>query len=243
MGAEKRRRKSGNYPLTTSMAKPIWEKSPAMTTFGNFKGETVMCTLEEWNEAGNDTQVSKHEASHCLCGWCMGLPLKGMWLFAKDSIRPPGVDPAAGGVVLQRGVLGEKFSLPYGERLCLAKTTAFLELGGVYGSGESASDNPILQDRTTVHQLGALTMYQRLRDGAVGGKITPDTVEEIQRLIPVVENFFSDQRIRALTQRLANELLKNRHLTGDEIYEFLARGWVEVNKIAERIGREVGVGQ
>ena len=180
-----------------------------MIGFKKYSGEIVPCTIEEYRYAESDELVVRHEAQHAISGWVMGLPLRGMWIFNSTDRRRDGVSPAACGAVLRCDPIEDKFSLPLGERLVLAKQIAFMEILGVYGlSGEAYSSSPLLQDRTTVHQLGALRLYQRMGDGAIGSKTTPDTVEEIQRLIPVVENFFADERIRALTQGLANELLK-----------------------------------
>jgi hypothetical protein len=234
MGNAKRRRAAGNYPNTQTTMKPIWEKLPTMTTFGNFKGQTVACTLEEYREGEREGRVALHESSHAVGGWLQGLPLRGMWLFKPDGERPPSVRKDALGVVLQKGAIGDKLSLPYGERIVLAKATVFMELAAVFGDGAVSSDNPCLKDSTQRHFIGAMRFYQMFVDGAVGTKILPDTVEEIERLTPIVANFFSDNRVRALTQGLANHLLETRHLSGDEIYEFLDSGWIGVNKAAER---------
>jgi hypothetical protein len=211
-----------------------------MTTFGNFKGQTVPCTLEEYREGEREGRVALHESSHAVGGWVQNLPMRGMWLFKPDGERPPSVRKDALGVVLQRGAIGDKLSLPYGERIVLAKATVFMELAAVFGDGAVYSSNPVLQDSVQRHTIGAMRMYQMFVDGNGTSKthITAEAIEEVERLIPIVANFFSDNRVRALTQSLANYLLETRHLSGDEIYEFLNDGWVECDRIVQEMEAE-----
>jgi hypothetical protein len=102
----------------------------------------------------------------------------------------------------------------------------------VFGDGAVYSSNPVLQDSTRRHYIGALRMCQMLVDGASATKIDANTVEEVARIVPIVEKFFSDQRIRALTAGLAEVFLQERHLSGDQIYAFLNEGWGECTRIA-----------
>jgi hypothetical protein len=233
MGAQRRRKLAGTYPNTQTNAKAIWEKTPTMTTFGNFKGETVPCTWDEWNESGNDGQVALHESSHCVGGWVCELPLRGMWLFSPDGERPAGVHAAARGVVLQQGAIGERLRLPFGERLVLAKSTAFMEISGVWGDGEAYSANPLMQDRTQLHLMDAMRLYQMLVDGTAATKIDDDTLREVSRIVPLVEEFFSDQRIRKLTEHLAKAFLRERYIDGEDINKILDTTWAELNKSEE----------
>jgi len=215
-----------------------------MTTFGNFKGQTVPCTLEEYREGEREGRVALHEAGHSVGAWVMGLPIRVMaFLDSPEACRAVGYSEAAfpngaRAVVIQLGLIEDKLALPRGERIVLAKKTVFMELAAVFGDGAVSSDNPCLKDSTQRHFIGAMRFYQMFVDGAVGTKILPDTVEEIERLTPIVANFFSDNRVRALTQGLANYLLETRHLSGDEIYEFLNDGWVECDRIVQEMEAE-----
>jgi len=247
MGQAKRRRQAGTYINTHTTAKPIWQKTPTMTTFGNVKGQTVPCTLEEYREGERDGRVALHEAGHSIGAWVMGLPIRVMaFLNSPEACRAIGYSEAAfhngaRAVVIQLGSIEDKLALPHGERIVLAKQTIFMELAAVFGDGAVYSSNPVLQDSTQRHLMGAMKLYQLLVDGnGTSGKthIDANTVDEIHRLIPIVEMFFESPLIRALTQGLANYFLEKRSLSGDEIYEFLTEGWNEVNKAAERAASE-----
>lgn len=262
MGASKRRKLAGTYPDTRSTAKPIWERTPTMSTFGNRFGQTAPCTLEEYRAGESEDLISLHEASHALGCWAMGLPIRRMVFLANPEVcRSVGYSEAAfhsgaRAVTIQRGSIEDKLAQPYGERLVLAKKTAFVELSGVWGaSGEAYSTNPVMQDRTQRHFNQAATLYQtflscrtyeefetfRLRDANTADPI--EAIEEIQRLVPIVRNFFASPIVRALTQGLSNLFLENRHLEGNEIYEFLDEGWIECDRITAEMAAETGAAE
>lgn len=245
MGQARLRKLSGNYPYTKPTGKPVWEKHFTMVTFVNRCGETIPCSLEEFYDANrSDDLVALHEASHAVAAWVLDLPLTGM-LWVNPDEAHPGLRKRARACVIQRG-LADNLKKSYGEKLVLAKSTAFMEIAGVYGiSGQASSLNPCHQDTTERHFWDAVKMYQALlccqtpeevksfclREAAAND----DAFEEVRRLIPIVKTFFANRIIRALTQGLANLFLEKQCISGDEVYEFLNEGWLECNRIAAEL--------
>lgn len=237
----------------------LWEKGleagtypvRATTTpdflFTNRHGEWAPCTSEEYRAADcSEDLVAHHESSHAVGGWVCGLPLTGMLFIDSPPTSRHGLRKGARACVIQRG-LSDNLKKSYGERVILARMTAFMELAGVYGSGEASSDNPCMQDRTQQHFEDAVRMYQAFlccqtveafkafrRDAAAAANV----IEEVGRLIPIVRAFFDNQIVQALIKGLAEVFLRERHLSGDDIKAILNDGWTELNRIAVELETE-----
>lgn len=222
-----------------------------MSTFRNYRDETAPCTLRDYRDAEREDLIALHEASHATAAFAMGLPLTGMIWVADPSQPPKGLPRGARAFVLQKG-LADNLTKSYGEKLVLARMSAFMELSGVYGDGEAYSPNPLQQDRTLRHFEDAVKMYLAFQwcttpaefkgfclCAAIDDVENADAIEEVRRIIPVVKHFFADHRVRAVTQGLANYFREKRCVDGDDIYEFLNEGWVECSRIVQEMEEAV----
>jgi hypothetical protein len=119
-----------------------------------------------------------------------------------------------------------------GERLVFARKAAFITLSGVLGASDEArrTDNPGLVDQTMRHVNQAMTIFAAIvaPDMRKGDEFSDEIKGEIIRLVPIVDEIFSDEHIRNLTQHLTDKFIASRHFGEGEVEEILNQSWAEL---------------
>jgi hypothetical protein len=196
----------------------------------------VPCTTAQQQEFATPRYIAKHEAAHAVAAWMLGVPIHYMQL--NDD--PNDKENYAGeldGVTVTGIPLPEMVASSIGERWVFGLQSAFITLAGVIGGGDCdrMMTNTINNFECKLHVGEAKAIFQQ-----IAGATRAETVEQVGRLIRVVDDAFMDEAIRYTTGRLAEELLKCRRLEGDQIVSLLADCYpVFVDTVAKRAAAHV----
>jgi len=162
--------------------------------------------------------VALHEACHAVAAWLLNVPIHLMQFIEGESPGDLGGDTQT--------VFPLPPNAPIGERFVYARQQAFIDLAAVFGSGQADSPNPLFQFETRKHVQGAGDLISSI----TGIREEEEIREDICRLISHTIETFEDQRVKGLTTRLAQQFLRQRRLTGEEIVAILSQAWLEFDK-------------
>jgi ATP-dependent Zn protease len=168
-------------------------------------------------EFGRPENVALHEACHAVAAWLLNVPIHLMRFIEGEARGDLGGET-------QTGIpLPQMLSAPIGERVVYARQQAFIDLSGVFGSGQADSPNPLFQFVTRLHVRGARDLISSI----TGIHQEEEIGEDISRLISHAKETFEDRRVQGVAHSLADQFLKQRRLTGEQVVAILSQAWPE----------------
>jgi hypothetical protein len=174
-------------------------------------------TFTDLAEAHNEPLFARHEASHAVAAWIVGIPIVRMEM--KD-IQNSAIN-AAETVTGTGVVLSELEKKPLGELRVYGSNQAFISLAGPHGSGESKKENPLCQFHTKDHFDQAkkkLINIARMSEG--------EAETEALLLLEVVKWITTLPRFQNAVTQLSAQLIKHRKLSGEQAAAVISQEWV-----------------
>jgi hypothetical protein len=171
-------------------------------------------TMADLTEANNERIFARHEASHAVTAWIVGVPIIRVELNdAQHSAKNAGETETGTGVALQ--------AKPLDELRVYARNQALISLAGPHGSGESKSENPLCVARTKDHFAQA---RERL---IVIGRMSEEEAEtEALRLLEIIKWVTSLSRFQNSVTRLSEQLIEHRKVSGEQAVDVISQEWV-----------------
>jgi hypothetical protein len=172
-------------------------------------------TVADAEEFDSSEHAALHESCHALAAWMLGVRI------TYTQLNGEGSGYAGFKAETVCGDPPDKhLDLPIGERFVKAHQHAFITLAGPFGSGQAFSSNPLDEFEGKQHTKLAGYEIVQLTDAS-----DEEALETLTRLRPHVIETFADERVQVATRLLAEQLLKMRRLTGEQVMAILSQAW------------------
>jgi hypothetical protein len=172
-----------------------------------------------------------HESSHAVAAWMVGEPIEFMKFNRADGSSLDTIDDDSDDsddFVAETATglpLPEIHAKSEGERLVHGLHAAFITLAGVVGSGETQSEELFTRLHVSTHLADATNKLMH-----IAGISETAARKECIRLMRVVDRTFADPRVQGTVKHLATNLIRLRHMTGEEVTAVIAQAWTELDK-------------
>ena len=195
---------------------PSAVNTPPLEDFPIFLPNGTEVTMNDIAEANDERNFARHEASHAVAAWIVGVPIIRLELndIERSTINAGETETGTG------VLLSELQAKPLDELRVYGRHQAFISLAGPHGSDESTSQNPLCVERTKDHLTQAKNKLTNI------GRMSEEEAEgEALRLLDVVKWITALPRFQRAVTQLSAQLIQHRKLSGEQAVAVISEAW------------------